>query len=95
MLVQKFNIKTKILVSDAQIQTLKGHFTPGDVHKQCAISFISPPYPDQKIVEDVNVSKTYKIKIINLSFLKPAKLKTLYHGYRIQGQTLLKSNVAP
>ena len=55
-----------MFVSDAQIQTLKGHFTPGDVHKQCAISFISPPYPDQKIVEDVNVSKTYKINIINL-----------------------------
>ena len=57
LLIHKFKFNIKKNVSDAQIQTLKGHFTPGDVHKQCAISFISPPYPDQKIVEDVNVSQ--------------------------------------
>ena len=58
LLIHKFYlIYKKKIVSDAQIQTLKGHFTPGDVHKQCAISFISPPYPDQKIVEDVKVSQ--------------------------------------
>lgn len=36
--------------------TLKGIFNPSDVHEQCGISFITPPFPDKRIQKKVQVS---------------------------------------
>ena len=32
----------------------KAHFTSNDVHKQCAITLRTPPYPDKDITEPVH-----------------------------------------
>jgi len=45
-------------------QTLKGHFTPNDVHHQVGISFTTPAFPDQKITEKVPASM-YLFKVSN------------------------------
>lgn len=35
--------------------TLKGVFNPSDVHEQCGISFVTPPFPDKSIQKKVQV----------------------------------------
>jgi len=36
---------------DNQEHVLKGHMGTNDVHHQCGLSFITPPFPDQKITQ--------------------------------------------
>ena len=52
------------IFSDDHQQTLKGHFTPNDVHHQVGISFTTPAFPDQKITEKVPASM-YLFKVSN------------------------------
>ena len=44
---------TKTYFSDNETQIPKGNFSPKDIHRQCAIRFRTPPFPDQKITENI------------------------------------------
>ena len=39
--------------TDGQYNSIKGHFSPNDVHHQLGIAFTTPVFPDQSISESV------------------------------------------
>ena len=50
-----------ICFSENEDLILEGKFSPKDVHKQCAISFSTPVFPDQMLDRDIYVSKSILI----------------------------------
>nr|ALF84899.1 dorsal-like protein [Paracyclopina nana] len=56
--VSKDDIEVHFSYQDqnSKTQVIKGHFTPNDVHKQYGISFVTPPFTDQKISQEVLTS---------------------------------------
>lgn len=44
---------TKTFFSDNETQILKGDVSPNDIHRQCAIRFRTPQFPDQDITENI------------------------------------------